>query len=364
MVLTHDSEATKGRRRAVRLLAGTALAAAVAIALAALLLAGPAPADDETVDTGAIIPPVGTLGPAPDPNLAKMFSDKQNCLKCHGDPSLTDLMTVNRPDGSPIVLYVDRTALANTVHRYKDCTDCHGTDPHDTKSALNKLSLSAKCGTCHEYEYSQYKDSVHGKAQSATNHDAATCTDCHSPTGSPHNIQRVLDPQSTIYPKNVAATCAKCHNNPKLMGQYGIVEKVYSSYMRSFHGKSIKLSAKDSSLEQLDTATCVSCHGAHDTHTISTGTGTAGSASGTDDLLDTCKSCHPTAGPEFVKGFLGHKDVNSTYQPVVYWGGKGFHYFSRFMLGFGWFTVATSLSLRSGSWVRRKLRRGKKKGEE
>ncbi len=226
MVLRRESGVTKRCRTAMRLLVGMALVVAVAVGFGGWLLVGPAHADDGATDTSSVIPPVGELGPAPDPSLANMFSDKQNCLKCHGDPSLTGLMTINRPDGSPIALFVDRTGLANTVHRYKDCTSCHSTDPHDTKSALNKMSLSAKCGTCHEYEYAQYQASVHGKAQSATNSDAATCTDCHSPTGSPHNIQRVLDPTSSVYPKNVAATCAKCHNNPSLMGQYGIVEKV------------------------------------------------------------------------------------------------------------------------------------------
>ncbi len=362
MVSRYRSGGSKGRRGAVLLLVGMALA--VVVVSGGWLFAGKASAEAATTDTTSVIPPGRDKGPAPDPDLAKMFSDKKNCLSCHGDKSLEGLMTIKRPDGSPIVLYVDRTGLAGTVHRYKDCTSCHTADPHDKKSPLNKISLSAKCGSCHEYEYAQYKDSVHGKIQSATNSDAATCTDCHSPTGSPHNIQRVLDPKSSIYPKNVAATCAKCHNNPQLMGQYGIVERVYSSYMRSFHGKSIELSPDQSSIQQLDTATCVSCHGSHNTHTISTGDGTAGSASGTDDLLATCKSCHPEAGPEFVTGFLGHKDVNSKDEPVVYWGGKGFKYFSRFMLGFGLLTVATSVSIRSGSYIRRKLKRGKKGSEE
>ncbi len=307
--------------------------------------------------SGGVIPSSGPQGQV-DPNSVQMFADSNKCLSCHGDPSLVGLMTYRRPDGSSIALYVDTKGSTNSVHRYKDCTSCHTTKPHEVATPLTKLSLSAKCGTCHDYEYAQWKRSIHGAPQFAGNDDPATCTDCHSATSNPHNVVRVLDPIASTYPKNVAETCAKCHDDPKLMDKYGIVEKVYSSYMRSFHGKAMGLAPQSASLQQLDTATCVSCHGAHNIAVVSD---SSAPVAGMDNLLTTCQTCHPDAKPEFVKGFLGHKAANSEYLPEVYWGGKGFFLFTRVMLAGGALIVTGSISLRAIPWVGRKVRRRPKK---
>jgi hypothetical protein len=381
-------------RRAVLLTLCVGLAGMLALALAAWLYVGPANAhpgnscdpepghgtpgchaDAVTTSTAAgagttnvtggststseVVPSSGQ-GTSPDPNVLQMFADKSNCLSCHGDPSLINLMTRQRPDGTSIALFVDTKGSSNSVHRYKDCTSCHSDKPHEVQSPLNKVSLSAKCGTCHEYEYAQYKASVHGAPQFSGNSDPATCTDCHSATSNPHNVVRVLDPSASTYPKNIAQTCAKCHNDSKLMDKYGIVEKVYASYMRSFHGKSMGLARDGAPIQQLDTATCVNCHGAHN---ISSVTDPKSSVAGMDNLLKTCQTCHPTAGPEFVKGFLGHKAINSDYLPQVYWGGKAFYIFSRAMLASGVLIVTGSISLRVFPWGARKIKRRRKKEE-
>jgi hypothetical protein len=343
--------------------AGPAYAATGTTAAVTAATAGGSVSTDVTAGpttTFNIVPSSGP-GVSPDPNVLQLFADKDNCLSCHGDPSLIGLMTKQRPDGTSIALYVDTKGSTNSVHRYKDCTSCHGENPHDSKSPLTKLSLSEKCGTCHEYEYNQYKTSVHGAPQFEGNSDPATCTDCHSATANPHNVVRVLDPSATTYPKNIAQTCAKCHDDPKLMDKYGIVEKVYSSYMRSFHGKAMGLAPDGAAIQLLDTATCVSCHGAHNITSVSDPNAPV---AGMDNLLKTCQTCHPTAGPEFVSGFLGHKAINSTYLPQVYWGGKGFYIFSRAMLASGLLIVGGSISLRVVPSVTRRIRRRKKKEEE
>ena len=346
-------------------------AGVLAVALATWVCVGTAVADTAgdvstttavtagSTSTSVVIP---SSGPASslDPSVLKMFADKENCLSCHGDPSLVGLLTKQRPDGTSIALYVDTKGSSNSVHRYKDCTSCHTEKPHEVQTPLTKLSLSAKCGSCHEYEYAQWKTSIHGAAQLNGNSDPATCTDCHSATNNPHNVVRVLDPSASTYPKNIAQTCATCHNDTKLMDKYGIVEKVYSSYMRSFHGKSMGLARDGAPIQQLDTATCVNCHGAHNIASVSD---PKSSVAGMDNLLKTCQACHPTAGPEFVKGFLGHKAINSDYLPQVYWGGKGFYIFSRAMLASGVLIVTGSISLRVFPWGARKIKRRRKKGE-
>lgn len=312
---------------------------------------------DTTDPTTSVVPSSGAATPS-DPNAVQMFVDQNNCLSCHGDPSLKNLVNRKQPDGTTIVLYVDTQGSSNSVHRYKDCTACHSSEPHDVETPLTKLSLSEKCGTCHEYEYAQYKTSVHGVPLSSGNSDPATCTDCHSATSDPHNVVRVLDPVASTYPKNVAETCAKCHDDPKLMDKYGIVEKVYASYMRSFHGKAMELAPEGASIKQLDTATCVNCHGAHNVSSVSD---LNAPVAGMDNLLETCRTCHPDAQPEFVKGFLGHKATNSDFLPQVYWGGRAFYILSRTMLAGGALIVATSIGLRGAPWVTRRIKRRKRK---
>jgi hypothetical protein len=280
--------------------------------------------------------------------------DQSNCLACHGDPSLTTHLA----NGTVVSLYVDTGDLPEAVHRFMDCTTCHTEDPHSLHSPLTKMSQAQMCGSCHKYEYDQFLGSIHGQQQIRGNTDAATCTDCHSDDSSPHNVVRVLDPAASTYPKNIARTCAKCHNDPLLMGKYGIVEKVYDSYMRSYHGKAMELAPDNATIRQLDTATCTNCHGAHNIEAVNDPTSPV---AGMSNLLQTCQLCHPDAGPGFIKSFLGHKAADTSYFPEVYYGGNGFYIFSRAMLAGGVLIVATSISLRGVPWIRRRVKRRKKK---
>lgn len=307
------------------------------------------------VPTSGTVPSVGPSLPS-DPSAPQTYLDQNNCLSCHGDPSLAK----QRADGTSISLYVNAGDLPQAAHRYQDCTACHTSSPHDVATPLTKLSQAAKCGSCHQYQYGQHMNSVHGVPLAGGNSDPATCADCHSADANPHNVVRVLDPTASTYPKNIAQTCAKCHDDPVLMDKYGIVEKVYDSYMRSFHGKAMKLSPETATIHQLDTATCVNCHGAHNIKPV---TDPAAPVAGMDNLLETCQRCHSDAGPEFVSGFLGHKAANSDYFPQVYWGGTIFHVFSRAMLASGMFIVATSVGLRGVPRVVRKFKRRNKKEE-
>ena len=280
--------------------------------------------------------------------------DQNDCLACHGDPSLIKELA----DGRSISLYVDTGDLPQAVHRYQDCTTCHTSNPHEVQTPLTKLSLDEKCGSCHQYQYGLYMNSVHGEPQPGGNSDPASCADCHSADSNPHNVVRVLDPSASTYPKNIAETCSKCHDDPELMGKYGIVEKVYETYMRSFHGKAMKLSPANATIRQLDTATCVNCHG---THNIQAVDDPASPVAGMDHLLKTCQLCHPDAGPGFVEAFLGHKAATTDFFPEVYWGGNSFFIFSRAMLAGGVLIVATSIGLRVGPWIIGKVKRRKKK---
>ncbi|MBI2979922.1 MAG: hypothetical protein HYY41_03740 [Chloroflexi bacterium] len=236
--------------------------------------------------------------------------DENNCLSCHDNPELIKTTA----DGKRISLHVSEEALSKGAHRYIDCTTCHTSEPHKTDTPLTKLSLAQKCGSCHQYQYKLHLESIHGQQLIQGNPDVATCIDCHSPVGNPHSVIRVLEYNAPTYKKNIAQTCGQCHGNEKLMANYGVVEKVYESYMRSFHGKAMQLGTYE--VTQLDKATCTNCHGVHDIKSASDPTSPV---AGLNNLANTCEQCHPNAGTNFASGFLGHKEASPENIPVAHY---------------------------------------------
>jgi hypothetical protein len=236
--------------------------------------------------------------------------DENDCLTCHGDPELVK----TTEDGAEVSLYVSEQAVNIAAHRFIDCTTCHTQDPHDVGTPLTKLSLAEKCGSCHQYQFRLHLESTHGQQLAQGNPDVATCVDCHSDTSNPHSVIRVLEYNAPTYKKNIAQTCAKCHGNEELMASYGVVEKVYESYLRSFHGKATQLGNYE--ITQLDKATCTNCHGYHDIKSVADPTSPV---AGLDNLATTCETCHPGAGVEFAKGFLGHREASPDNIPVAHY---------------------------------------------
>jgi hypothetical protein len=123
----------------------------------------------------------------------------------------------------------------NDIH-YKNgisCADCHGGDPNESDP---NISMSAErgfrlrvtregvaefCGRCHSDaavmqkhnsklrvdQVKLFTASVHAARPAGSDTIAATCVDCHSV----HRTRAVSDPQSTVAPARLAATCGKCH---------------------------------------------------------------------------------------------------------------------------------------------------------
>lgn len=260
--------------------------------------------------------------------------DKNGCLTCHSNPSLSTTTKA----GAKVSLFVNEALINTAAHRYIDCTTCHSTDPHKVATPLTKLSLAEKCGSCHQYEYEQHLNSIHGQQLAQGNPDVATCVDCHSPTANPHTVIRVLEYNAPTYKKNISETCAKCHDNEQLMAGYGIVEKVYESYMRSFHGKAMQLGTYE--ITQLDKATCTNCHGVHDIKSVAD---PASPVAGLDNLAKTCEQCHPGAGVEFAKGFLGHKEASPDNIPAAHYTETVFRVLLISVVAFGALVVSAAV---------------------
>jgi predicted CXXCH cytochrome family protein len=212
---------------------------------------------------------------------------KSSCIDCHSkleDPRLS----------APAKLF------DNDIHHARglSCNDCHGGDPNsDTKEGakdprkgyLGKpktLDIPAYCGKCHSDanlmkrfnpslrvdQEREYYTSVHGKLLKEKGETrVATCISCHSV----HGIRAVSDPLSSVYPTNVAETCAKCHASADYMRPFGIPVDQYDKYETSVHAKALY------EKQDLSAPTCNKCHGNH-----------GATPPGITSVANVCGQCH------------------------------------------------------------------------
>ena len=211
---------------------------------------------------------------------------KNSCFDCHvklDDPRLS----------TPAKLF------EHDVHRSRGlaCNDCHGGDPNaDTSEAAKDPSkgylgrpravdIPAYCGKCHSDanlmkkfnpslrvdQENEYYTSVHGKLLRSGEQKVATCISCHTV----HGIRAVNDPLSSVYPLNVADTCAKCHANADYMRAFKIPSDQVTKFKTSVHAKALY------ERQDLSAPTCNDCHGNH-------GAAPPGIAS----VANVCGQCH------------------------------------------------------------------------
>ncbi len=232
------------------------------------------------------------------------------------------------------------------------CTDCHTSHNVQSKNSQTSPTFSRNvpelCGNCHREGkniataldeshkgiVANYKESIHGKGllQSGLL-VTATCVDCHSS----HKELPKNDPNSTVNPKNIGKTCAKCHlgvyeafrksiHSPEIAKtdkrlpvcndchfsheinrvdlqdfRQSIVQQcgqchqdVTETYFETFHGKVTKLG-------NTGAAKCFDCHGSHNILPASD----INSTLNRKNIIQTCQKCHPNSNRKFV-GYLTH----------------------------------------------------------
>ena len=211
---------------------------------------------------------------------------KNSCVDCHAgldDPRLS----------GPAKLF------ENDIHRGRglSCNDCHGGDPSaDTSEAakdprkgyLGKpraVDIPAYCGKCHSDanlmkrfnpslrvdQESEYYTSIHGKLLRTGEQRVATCISCHTV----HGIRAVNDPLSSVYPLNVADTCARCHGSSDYMRGFEIPSDQVAKFKTSVHAKALY------EKQDLSAPTCNDCHGNH-----------GASPPGITSVANVCGQCH------------------------------------------------------------------------
>jgi hypothetical protein len=207
------------------------------------------------------------------------------CLACHADK---------------------RTAFVQGAHAERGirCDDCHGGDPaaftlpaaHRGRftGAPGKVATVALCGSCHsdpnrmrQYglpsgQVAEFRTSRHGRLLLLNgNQDAPTCTDCHDA----HRILRPDDARSNVYPTNIPATCARCHEDKRLMAKYRLPTSQVEQFRRSAHGVAL---FRD---QNFAAPTCMGCHGSHSAlpPTVT-------------EIASVCSRCHMLVGQAFDRG--------------------------------------------------------------
>ena len=210
---------------------------------------------------------------------------KSSCIDCHvklegkiGDPART---------------------IKDDIHlsRGLSCNDCHGGDPTQSDKTAAKdprkgylgrprmIDIPAFCGKCHNDasfmkkfnpalrvdQEKEYSTSVHGKLLKEGNQKVATCISCHGV----HGIRAVSDALSSVYPLNVAETCAKCHGQAERMAEFKIPTDQYTKYKKSVHAKALY------ERQDLSAPTCNDCHGNH-----------GATPPGIASVANVCGQCH------------------------------------------------------------------------
>ena len=217
---------------------------------------------------------------------------KNSCIECH--------VQLEGKIGDPARSIKDDVHLSRGL----SCNDCHGGDPtkEDKDEAKDPrmgylgrprtIDIPAFCGKCHNDanfmkkfnpalrvdQEKEYVTSVHGQLLKKGNEKVATCISCHGV----HGIRAVNDALSSVYPLNVAETCAKCHGETERMAEFKIPTDQYAKYKQSVHAKALY------ERQDLTAPTCNDCHGNH-------GAAPPGIAS----VANVCGHCHARQGELF-----------------------------------------------------------------
>ncbi len=188
------------------------------------------------------------------------------------------------------------------------CVDCHGSHAV-TKPNVPRQKISTECGNCHRVTYAQYLTSAHGKALLETsNPDVPVCTDCHG-------VHRQEDPTTQAFRLRSPKLCGKCHGDAAMMRRYNLSADVFNTYVADFHGLTVTLFETEGGNQRQNEAVCTDCHGIHDIQKASA----ANSGVVKQNLLKTCRRCHPDASANFPDSWVGHFPPSRDRFPLVYY---------------------------------------------
>jgi predicted CXXCH cytochrome family protein len=189
-----------------------------------------------------------------------------SCAGCHGGDSNSDDMDEAMSEEKGFI------GIPSRVNRYQACVKCHADEQKMKKFGSN---LPAN-------QYDEIQNSIHFKPTFNNQGPIADCITCHSV----HNIKRVKDLSSKVYPTRITALCGSCHSSAEYMKRYNPALPIdqVSKYKTSIHGN---LNAKGDP----NAAECVSCHGSHEIQAVED----SRSLVYATNIPSVCANCHSDA---------------------------------------------------------------------
>lgn len=202
---------------------------------------------------------------------------------------------------------VHAIALAEGNLDAASCVDCHGA--HDIQPPNEpRERVSQTCGKCHSTIHDEYVQSVHGAALlGEQNPDVPVCSDCHGA----HDI---TDPTTAQFRLQSPQLCAQCHADDALMAKYNISTDVFDTYVADFHGTTVTMFEKTAPDHPTNSAVCYDCHGVHNILPATD----ENSQVLRENLLATCRQCHPDANANFPNAWMSHYEPSLQHYPAVY----------------------------------------------
>jgi hypothetical protein len=173
------------------------------------------------------------------------------------------------------------------------CTNCHTAHRElpksDPESTVNPKNVPATCGQCHHGIQEQFVNSVHSRTVTQTKEELPVCSDCHSA----HQIRRADEDGFKL---EIMAKCGRCH------------AEIAKTYFDTYHGKVSRLG-------YTKTAKCYDCHGAHDILKVTDPRSHLSRA----NVVETCQKCHSSATRRFA-GYLTHATHHDPKKyPFLFW---------------------------------------------
>ena len=173
------------------------------------------------------------------------------------------------------------------------CTDCHSTHlilgEKNPQSSVNPKNISATCGKCHEGIYNKYINSDHNITKNTRTHTYPTCVTCHSA----HQISNVKQDK---FMSEITGQCGRCH------------KKLAKTYLKTYHGMAHQLGDEK-------TAKCSDCHGAHKILNVNN----PNSPVSSKNIVATCRKCHPHANKRFASYYTHATHHNKKKFPILYY---------------------------------------------
>ena len=218
------------------------------------------------------------------------------CAKCHREGQKAALLYTGK-EHEIIPQYTEsihgKGLLKSGLTVTATCTSCH-TAHHelpasDPESTVNPKNVPATCGGCHHGIEEQFVQSIHSASITKTGRPLPVCSDCHSA----HSIRRTdLDG----FRLDIMNTCGHCH------------AEIAKTYFDTYHGKVSRLG-------YTKTAKCYDCHGAHDILKVTDPRSHLSRA----NVVATCRKCHSDATRRFA-GYLTHATHHDPKKyPFLFW---------------------------------------------